>query len=131
MKLAGETAIAAGSLGRRVFPRGYYCYVGSARKNLTARIDRHRRPRKRMHWHIDYLRAHSEVVAAFPIRTQDRIECSLAESMAALSDWVVPGFGCSDCSCESHLFGFSDDPRKRMGFIDALLWWRMNRLVVA
>ncbi len=42
---------------RSFFPKGFYLYVGSAMTNLTARIERHMRLRKRLHWHIDWLRA--------------------------------------------------------------------------
>ena len=40
-------------------------------------------------------------------RTPDKIECVLAH---ALHGEEIPGFGCSDCSCRSHLFYYGDNP---------------------
>jgi len=43
----------------QMFPKGYYCYTGSARgsgsTNLKHRIGRHLKKEKRMFWHIDYV----------------------------------------------------------------------------
>ena len=123
-----DQTISIGKLGRKRFPTGYYLYVGSARRHLTSRIERHRRLRKNHHWHIDTLRAHTRFVQTFPIRTADDLECELAESVSKLCDWSVPGFGCSDCACDTHLFGFGSDPRMHRPFVNALLWYRMERL---
>ncbi len=27
-----------------------------------------------------------------------------------IADWEIKGFGCTDCSCTSHLFGFHENP---------------------
>jgi sugar fermentation stimulation protein A len=43
-----------------------------------------------------------------------------ASAMSNISEWSVPGFGCSDCSCPSHLFGFSTDPVSVREFHDVL-----------
>lgn len=43
-------------------------YVGSAKANLTKRIERHKRKRKKMHWHLDYFRGHCAMIAGLPIR---------------------------------------------------------------
>ena len=47
-------------------------YVGSAKANLAKRIERHKRKRKKMHWHLDYFRGHCEMIAGLPIRTSGR-----------------------------------------------------------
>ena len=117
-----------GALGEVRFPAGFYVYVGSAMANLAKRIERHRRKRKRFHWHIDYLRDQATFVDALPIRATDRLECELAEAVRALSGWSTPGFGASDCDCESHLFGFDTDPRDLPAFQEMLLRFRMDRL---
>ena len=127
IRLQNERTITVGSLGALYFRAGYYLYVGSAMKNLSRRIERHRRLRKTMHWHIDYLRAVGTVHSILAIRASHRLECTLADSVAGLADWSVKGFGCSDCSCASHLFGFNDDPIKRPLFQDILLSYRMDR----
>ena len=75
---------------RQVFPAGYYVYVGSAMKNLTQRLERHRRLRKNKFWHIDYLREASEFIAALPIRSSEDLECQIAERMRAVADWAHP-----------------------------------------
>ena len=120
--------IQIGSLGIRHFPAGYYVYVGSARRNLAARIARHRRRRKQLHWHLDYFRQQADVVADIPIRTADDLEHDLAASLAPLSDWSMDGFGCSDCHCPSHLFGFQANPVHDRQFMQIVEEFRMNRL---
>ncbi len=118
-----------GKLGRVPFPAGYYLYMGSAQKNLTQRLERHKRERKRLFWHIDYLRAHAEFHLALPIRASDPLECKLAEAVKEISDWQIPNFGCSDCDCGSHLFGMSQDPIRTPEFISLLQYFRMDRLI--
>ena len=120
--------IVIGSKGSFHFPAGYYVYTGSARKNLAARLARHSRKRKKMHWHIDYLRQEADVVAALPIRTADDLEHDLAQAVGAVSDWSIDGFGCTDCTCPSHLFGFTVNPIHYRPFIQIVEDFRMNRL---
>jgi len=50
-----------GRFGTFAFPAGYCLYVGSAfgPGGLEARIDRHRRARKKPYWLIDHLRRHA------------------------------------------------------------------------
>ena len=129
MRLEKARDIAVGSLGPRHFKKGYYLYVGSARKNLQARMDRHRRQGKNLFWHIDYLRAEASFCAAVPVRGTVVAECELARAVADVSSWQAPGFGCSDCSCPSHLFAVAGDPLKNAAFIDMLLRMRMGSLV--
>jgi len=128
IRLEKEHDIAVGSLGTRHFKKGYYLYVGSARKNLQARMDRHRRQGKTLFWHIDYLRAAASFCAAVPVRGTMVAECELAAAVAAVSSWQAPGFGCSDCSCASHLFGMPGNPFKNEAFINMLLRMRMGSL---
>jgi len=118
-----------GGLGKVTFKQGYYIYVGSSMKSLTKRVERHRRSRKKVHWHIDYFRGLAEFQAALPVRSEDDLECELASAMTKLSEWSIPGFGCSDCSCPSHLFGFSTDPLSLRQFHGVLQYYRMDRLL--
>ena len=55
INLQSDTFIHVGKLGGFLFKKGYYVYTGSARKGLKARIERHARKEKTLHWHIDYL----------------------------------------------------------------------------
>ncbi len=128
MRLDRARDISVGSLGVRHFKKGYYLYVGSAKKNLQARMDRHRRPGKKLFWHIDYLRAEASFCAAVPLRGDRVSECGLAGAVADVSSGQEPGFGCSDCACTSHLFAMATDPLKNEAFIDMLLSLRMGAL---
>jgi sugar fermentation stimulation protein A len=129
LRLPRRRAIPVGSLGSVVFRPGYYVYVGSARKNLTQRIQRHRRLRKNFFWHIDYLRNAADWVEALPVRTADDLECSIAGAMGKITQWSVPGFGASDCSCPSHLFGMEKDPLLSAPFIELVEQFRIRRLL--
>ncbi|MBI5585327.1 MAG: DNA/RNA nuclease SfsA, partial [Deltaproteobacteria bacterium] len=113
---------------RQTFPVGYYVYVGSAMKNLTQRLERHRRLRKNKFWHIDYLREVAEFRAALPIRASANLECAVAARMRTVADWAIPGFGASDCGCPGHLFGMRDNPLHSKDFMDLLQFFRMDRL---
>lgn len=62
--------IEIGSRGILHFPERYYVYIGSARKNLDQRMARHRRLRKGMHWHIDWLRRKQNGWGASPSAPQ-------------------------------------------------------------
>jgi sugar fermentation stimulation protein A len=101
LRVASDEKLKVGGLSEIKFCRGYYVYVGSAMKNLTQRIERHRRLRKNLFWHIDYLRDSSEFLEALPVRSEDDLECEIADGMRNIADWTVPGFGSSDCSCPS------------------------------
>ena len=63
MHLDHNLDLEIGSKGMMHFKAGYYMYVGSAKANLTKRIERHKRKRKKMHWHLDYFRGHCEMIA--------------------------------------------------------------------
>lgn len=125
--LSEDKDIAIGKLGDIPFKKGYYVYVGSAMANLTARIERHRRLRKNVHWHIDSLREEADFVSAYAIRSSDRLECRIAEAMSRIAEWEIKGFGCSDCICPTHLFGFMNDPVGLPSFQKLLQHFRMDR----
>lgn len=129
LKLPREASLEVGKLGTIRFRKGYYFYIGSARRNLSQRIQRHRRMRKRLFWHVDFLRAIAEFHAALPIRTQDALECEMARAVKDISEWEVPRFGSSDCSCSSHLYGVLKDPLQSAEFISLLQYYRMDRLI--
>jgi sugar fermentation stimulation protein A len=117
-----------GALGELHLPAGYYVYTGSAMRGLRARVERHRRRRKKAHWHIDSITVDADRVRAFPIYTANDLECALAtriREVAAVSGGkAVAGFGCSDCRCESHLVCFPTNPMRSEGFVSALLDFR-------
>ncbi len=119
-----EKTIRIGSLGEISFPEGYYIYTGSAAKNLKSRVARHLRKRKKKRWHIDYLLSEAVKVKDFPVYTLNNLECVLAEDVKNLADSEIADFGCSDCSCRSHLFHFKEDPLQNRDFLDLLFHYR-------
>ncbi len=84
-----------------LFQRGNYIYVGSAKKNIKKRIERHLRKKKKKFWHIDYLLQYAEVrnvwVGDLP---EEKIAATLTQEM----EIPVLGFGASDKKSKSHLF---------------------------
>jgi len=94
--------IKVGKLGVFTIPAGYYIYTGSAKKNMQARIARHRRKDKPLHWHIDYLTSHAQIEIS-AVRFFDEEECQLNQKQSGRV--LIPGFGASDCrsGCVSHL----------------------------
>ncbi|MDR2632792.1 MAG: DNA/RNA nuclease SfsA [Treponema sp.] len=125
LEVVQEKSVSVGSLGTRTFAPGWYVYAGSAQKNLSHRIKRHlRKVRKHPHWHIDYLTPHSRTIKALPIMAYQNRECELAGSLTALGARPIPGFGCSDCSCKSHLFYMARPPMGNRAFVEMLLRYR-------
>lgn len=98
-------AVTIGRLGQFYFRKGYYVYVGSAKRNIRARVNRHIQMDKKLRWHIDYLRPYLQIQA---VQTYPDIEgeCGLFERLRRENGGTTPvkGFGSSDCRCFSHLF---------------------------
>ncbi len=119
--------ICIGKKGLVDFNPGYYLYVGSAIKNLTSRLNRHRRSRKRLFWHIDYFLQEAKLIQILPIRTTDNLECEIAQELNQIAI-SIPDFGASDCHCSSHLFFLNSDPRHYLPFLRILHKFRYYRL---
>jgi Uri superfamily endonuclease len=98
--LEKEEKIEVGKRGAIHFKEGFYAYVGSAKKNLIQRIERHYSIEKKFHWHIDYLLKFSEIVETY-LSSMD--ECEIAGELSKNFS-SIGGFGSSDCRCPSHLF---------------------------
>lgn len=128
LEMAQDRRIDVGGLGEVLFPKGYYVYSGSARANLTKRIERHLRRRKQFHWHIDYLRDHAESCKTLPVLSSRDLEHDMALALGKWADWTIPRFGCSDCKCPTHLFGFRENPILMPQFSEMLLKFRIDRL---
>lgn len=127
LNLRRNRKINVGKLGKVLFRKGFYVYVGSAMANLSKRMERHRHLRKRHHWHIDELRAVAEFHSVLAIRSSQRLECEVAKGMSEIAEWSVPRFGSTDCSCDTHLFGTSSDPIQSEDFQKLLQYFRMDR----
>ena len=102
--LPRDQNICVGKLGRFLFRQGIYFYIGSAQRNLSARLERHNRKRKTLRWHIDYLSTKAEMLGAITMAGPRRQECELAEELKGMFELVIPRFGASDCRCGGHLF---------------------------
>lgn len=103
IELEKPTQIGVGSLGLLQLQPGYYAYVGSAMRGLDSRIQRHLCSNKKRYWHIDYLLDHAQVLGVAKVPGSERLECQIADLLAKKLQ-PIPHFGCSDCSCQSHLF---------------------------
>jgi len=115
-----------GRLGVLDVEPGYYLYAGSALGpgGLKARLRHHARASGKPHWHIDYLRASTDLeeiwFAAGSVRREHQWAAALAGLRGATTP--MPGFGSSDCNCETHLF---HTRRKPSG---ASLWRRLRAI---
>jgi len=123
-----KVRLKVGELGDVFFRKGHYVYAGSARRNLTRRVQRHQRKRKNLFWHIDYLAEKATFVKAAAVRSSENLECGIASALVQIAEWRIPGFGSSDCGCGAHLFGMQDNPLSSARFVDLLMHYRMGRL---
>ena len=112
-----ETAdLTVGALGEREFPAGWYAYTGSALgAGGFARVDRHRAvaagERDTRHWHVDSLLGHTAAsIDLVSCSGRLDVECAVAARIERTVAEPVPGFGASDCGCDSHL-AFAPDRR--------------------
>jgi Uri superfamily endonuclease len=116
LELDAPRKIKVGALGTLDFPPGYFLYVGSALGpgGLTARLARHRRRTgKRLHWHIDHVRAVMTLVEVWTSQGEMRQECDWAVAASTLpgANIVASGLGASDCHCPSHLLHYRQRPK--------------------
>jgi Uri superfamily endonuclease len=105
LRLDGPVAINQGGDTHCLVP-GWFVYLGSARGpgGLRARIRRHFRRDKPVHWHVDQLTSEPAEIAALAV--PGGAECDLVARLLACGRFRVaaPGFGSSDCRrCASHL----------------------------
>lgn len=114
-----------GALGDLSFRKGWHCYIGSALgSGGLKRLDRHfalfENQDKTPKWHIDYLLTDPRFTLEYAVyaKTKDRFECRFVKS---LSGSGVDGFGCSDCSCLTHLLYRRRDPNDEIVSAFALL----------
>lgn len=108
LTLSRPAIITLRSSRTRLVP-GTYAYVGSARRALRARVDRHLRRAKPKCWHIDLLTCRRDVrVIAILLPGIARTECELNRHVAEVVAGEAPirGFGSSDCGagCPAHLW---------------------------
>lgn len=135
LRLPRSRKVKIGSLKEHRFKEGYYVYVGSAKREnlLSSRINRHRRKfKEKPHWNIDHFRPLTQFRATLPIRTEDDLECMMADSLRDLTGQDTPkDFGSHGCrgKCRSHLFYFPHDPLNNPDFQRLVQYYRMESLV--
>ena len=113
LKTSGCTT-RVGALGELPLQAGWYIYVGSALgSGGLQRLGRHislaRLRNKQPKWHVDYLLTSRSFFLEYAVYaiSADRLECRIARELNGSS---IPDFGCSDCSCTSHLLYREEDP---------------------
>ncbi len=117
-----EVRTRVGALGPCSFPTGVHVYAGSAMRGLRARLARHVRREKRVHWHVDRLttaggcRVLGAVVFTSPVLRECDIIGSLEsiESIEAVdgidgAEVRPPRFGASDHGCRGHLVWMGEE----------------------
>ncbi len=109
-----NSIIQVGRLGGLRLQPGFYVYVGSARGpgGIAARVAHHERVTPRPRWHIDYLRALTQLGQVWYTCDPVRREHQWADVFKQARGAPIPlaGFGSSDCNCMSHLFRFETRP---------------------
>lgn len=113
VRLDANRTITVGRLGAISFPEGFYAYLGSALGGFKPRINRHLIKNKKPKWHIDYLLSEARVSQVILYETEQRLECLLSQALAKELPFI-PGFGSSDCRCESHLYFAINGPSLEM-----------------
>ena len=105
IKINKDIIPSIGVLGRILFKKGKYVYIGSAQNSIEKRLSRHFSKNKKIKWHIDYLLSNPNVKAAGALwkKAGKKEECKTA-SLLNKNGEAVKSFGCSDCRCYSHLF---------------------------
>lgn len=121
-----RATITIGALGPLPFERGWYAYVGSARRGRDARVARHLRIDKPLRWHADHL------FVAFPpslawLVDGEVTECDLAGALTGLpgASRQPARFGAGDCRCRGHLVRLARRPAAATlaaGLPDCRIW---------
>ena len=101
-----------GALGEHELKPGRYLYVGSARRGIESRVERHRRLASTKagtaHWHIDYLLLHRHCKLIGIVILPGAQECRVSRLIGMRNGATVPvpGFGSTDCrsGCRAHLY---------------------------
>lgn len=109
--------------------RGYYVYVGSAMNSLEKRVARHFRRDKKLHWHVDFLLNEAELLGAYLIPSEERLEEELSKRVALLGHGVE-GFGASDLKgVRTNLYHFGEEnPEKKLENLLGNLGLRWKRV---
>ena len=61
LHLPDDIEATIGAFGTFPFPNGHYVYIGSAKKNIRSRVERHYKMDKPNRWHLDYFRPYCTI----------------------------------------------------------------------
>ncbi len=88
--ISSDITVKVGQLGSFLFPSGNYIYVGSAKRNIQSRIQRHMQLEKRKRWHIDYIRPYGEITHV-QTYSSELSECERAQQLFQQykGQWIV------------------------------------------
>ena len=117
MRCSSEQQVEVGKLGSLHARPGFYVYVGSAfgPGGLKARITHHMKISEKPHWHMDYLRPAVDLTEIWFTYDPRHREHQWAGVLANFRHTTIPlpGFGASDCRCNSHLYLIRSKPSVR------------------
>lgn len=109
LKIEKNLKITTGIHGKVTVPGGWFLYAGRASRGLSKRLERHRKPQKLVHWHIDRLTTHRQVTIhdILVLPENPERECEIIRKCLDYPSTNVPiiRFGNSDCTegCPAHL----------------------------
>ena len=113
LDLEEELLTEVGALGLCTFPGGVHVYAGSAKNGLRARLARHVRREKPVHWHVDRLTtaAGCRVLGAVVFTSPVLEECHIVGSLGGVENAEVRPlrFGASDHGCRGHLVWMGEE----------------------
>lgn len=101
LQVKNSFKIKVGSLGWINFEKGFYTYVGSAKRGIESRLRRHLKSQKTKRWHIDYLVEKASIISIWVSFLEEK---ELVKKISRHLDFYTKGFGASDSLAPSHLF---------------------------
>lgn len=107
LKIDEDIDLSVGKHGEFHFPKGMYVYIGSAKRNLVKRLERHISIDKKKRWHFDYIRPYGTIIKI--ITYDERLtECELAQNFLEKGKVIARKMGSTDCSCSTHFIYLGD-----------------------
>jgi len=129
VKISEDTQLEINNSRSHHLKSGYYAYVDYESDNLSKKIERHKRIRKKCITERDFLRNFAEIDSVWAIRGDSDRSCQISSALKSISDYEIADFGNPTCGCSSHLIFFAENPRLKRDFQELLLDYRMRFLV--
>ena len=93
VRIEALASVSVGKHGDVHFEKGLCVYVGSARKGFEKRITRHMSPKKRLHWHIDYILESPQTEIVDVWFFHENKECETVERLMDSHDFMIAAKG--------------------------------------